>query len=57
MIYLASDAASFTNGEIITMDGGLSLTTDKYDDFIDDLNKGALYQEWRIKQSFVIMHA
>eukprot|EP00352_Strombidinopsis_acuminata_P001590 CAMPEP_0176382182 /NCGR_PEP_ID=MMETSP0126-20121128/32476_1 /TAXON_ID=141414 ORGANISM="Strombidinopsis acuminatum, Strain SPMC142" /NCGR_SAMPLE_ID=MMETSP0126 /ASSEMBLY_ACC=CAM_ASM_000229 /LENGTH=45 /DNA_ID= /DNA_START= /DNA_END= /DNA_ORIENTATION= len=45
MIYLASDAASFTNGEIITMDGGLSLTTDKYDDFIDDLNKGALYQE------------
>jgi len=45
MIYLASDAASFTTGEILTIDGGFSLTTDKYDDFVHDLRNGALEQE------------
>lgn len=33
MLYLASDDASFVTGEIMTVDGGQSLTTDNYDDY------------------------
>ena len=33
ILFLASDDASFITGEILTMDGGQSLTTDTYDDY------------------------
>jgi 3-oxoacyl-[acyl-carrier protein] reductase len=34
LLFLASPDASFTTGEIMVIDGGQSLTTDKYDDYI-----------------------
>jgi NAD(P)-dependent dehydrogenase (short-subunit alcohol dehydrogenase family) len=37
MLWLASDEASFVTGEILVVDGGQSLTTNKYDDFLKDL--------------------
>jgi len=33
ILFLASDDASFCTGEIMTIDGGQSLTTDTYDDY------------------------
>lgn len=33
ILFLASEDASFITGEILTMDGGQSLTTDSYDDY------------------------
>lgn len=33
LLFLASEDASFTNGEILTVDGGQSLTTCRYDDY------------------------
>jgi len=37
LLFLASDEASFMTGEIMTIDGGQSLTTDTYDDYMLDL--------------------
>ena len=37
LLFLASDDASFITGEILTMDGGQSLTTDAYDDYAAEL--------------------
>ena len=34
LLFLASDDASFITGEIMTIDGGQSLTTDSYDDYV-----------------------
>lgn len=34
LLFLASADSSFTTGEILVMDGGQSLTTDRYDDYI-----------------------
>lgn len=33
LLFLASEDSSFTTGEILTIDGGQSLTTDRYDDY------------------------
>ena len=37
MIWLASNDASFVTGEIFTIDAGQSLTTNKYEDFLKDI--------------------
>jgi hypothetical protein len=34
MLWLASNDASFVTGEILTIDGGQSLTTDNYGDYL-----------------------
>ena len=34
LLFLASDDASFITGEIMTVDGGQSLTTDSYEDYM-----------------------
>lgn len=34
LLFLSSSDSSFTTGEILVMDGGQSLTTDKYDDYV-----------------------
>jgi enoyl-[acyl-carrier-protein] reductase (NADH) len=33
MLWLGSDEASFVTGEILVVDGGQSLTTNKYEDY------------------------
>lgn len=37
MLWLASDEASFITGEILTIDGGQSLTTNNYSDYLKEL--------------------
>lgn len=37
LLWLASDDASFVTGEIITVDGGQSLTTNTYADYLKEL--------------------
>lgn len=39
LLFLASEDSSFTNGEILAVDGGQSLTTDKYDDYATFLKR------------------
>ena len=34
LLFLASNDASFITGEIMTIDGGQSLTSDSYDDYV-----------------------
>lgn len=34
LLFLASADSSFTTGEILVIDGGQSLTTDRYDDYM-----------------------
>ena len=40
ILWLASDEASFITGEIVTMDGGQSLTTNSYGDYLKEFNAG-----------------
>jgi enoyl-[acyl-carrier-protein] reductase (NADH) len=43
ILWLASEDASFVTGEILTIDGGQSLTTNNYADYLKELqtmNKG-----------------
>ncbi len=37
LLWLASSDASFTTGEILTVDGGQSLTTNRYGDYLKEL--------------------
>jgi len=37
ILWLASDDASFVTGEILTVDGGQSLTSNNYSDFLKEL--------------------
>lgn len=37
MLWLATTDASFVTGEILVVDGGQSLTTNKFDDYLKDL--------------------
>ena len=39
MLWLASSDASFVTGEIMIVDGGQQLTTNKYDDFLKQLDQ------------------
>ena len=39
MLFLASSDSSYTNGEILTVDGGQSLTSNVYDLYVDFLKK------------------
>lgn len=39
MLWLGSDDASFITGEILTMDGGQSLTTNSYPDYLKVLDQ------------------
>lgn len=39
LLFLGSNDASFTTGEILVVDGGQSLTTDRFDDFTQELRK------------------
>lgn len=47
MLWLASNDASFITGEIFTVDAGQSLTTNKYEDFLKEIeaqkSSGALF--------------
>ena len=43
ILFLASEDASFCTGEIMTVDGGQSLTTDTYDDYCAMLK--SIYQD------------
>jgi hypothetical protein len=38
MLWLASDDASFVTGEVLTIDGGQSLTTNSYSDYLKELS-------------------
>lgn len=35
--WIASEDASFVTGEILVVDGGQSVTTNRYDDYLKDL--------------------
>ena len=37
LLFLGSDDCQMMNGEVTVVDGGLSLTTDRYDDFTRSL--------------------
>lgn len=39
MIWLASEDASYCTGEILTIDGGQSLTTKKYNEFLENFEQ------------------
>ena len=39
ILWLASSDASFTTGEILTVDGGQSLTTNRYGDYLKELEQ------------------
>jgi NAD(P)-dependent dehydrogenase (short-subunit alcohol dehydrogenase family) len=39
MLFLGSEEASFITGEILVMDGGQSLTSNNYPDYIKSLSK------------------
>lgn len=43
MLWLGSDDASFVTGEILTVDGGQSLSTNNYNDFLKEVDsKGGI---------------
>ncbi len=39
-MWLASSDASFVTGEILTIDGGQSITTNRYGDYLKELAEG-----------------
>ena len=39
MLFLGSSDAKMINGEIMVVDGGQSITTDRYDDYTANLKK------------------
>jgi NAD(P)-dependent dehydrogenase (short-subunit alcohol dehydrogenase family) len=41
LLFLGSDDCQMVNGEVTVVDGGLSLTTDRYDDFAKSLALGS----------------
>lgn len=45
VVWMASEDASFVTGEILVVDGGQSVTTNRYEDYVKDLasQKGSLF--------------